>query len=121
MGISEIEKRGKGVEKLEKLGLQRENSGSSIGLNWSSLKGERRFSINPSTGETLAAVDMACISDYEAILKVAQQGFLQWRKVPAPERGECIRLIVQELRSKKEDLGHLISLESGKIKQEARG
>lgn len=41
--------------------------------------------------------------------------------VPAPRRGELVRLIVEELRRHKSDLGSLISLERGKIKQEGDG
>jgi aldehyde dehydrogenase (NAD+) len=55
------------------------------------------------------------------VLRAARKAFLDWRTVPAPRRGELIRLIVDELRRHKSDLGSLISLETGKIKQEGDG
>ena len=51
----------------------------------------------------------------------AEQAFLRWRTVPAPRRGELVRLLGEELRSAKEPLAHLITLEAGKIVQESLG
>jgi aldehyde dehydrogenase (NAD+) len=51
----------------------------------------------------------------------SHQAFLEWRKVPAPKRGEVVRQIGNALREKKEDLGMLVSYEMGKIYQEGLG
>ena len=51
----------------------------------------------------------------------AERAFLKWRTVPAPRRGELVRLLGEELRSAKEPLAHLITLEAGKIVQESLG
>ena len=51
----------------------------------------------------------------------AQQAFLQWRTVPAPRRGELVRLLGEELRAAKEPLARLVTLETGKIVQESLG
>ena len=51
----------------------------------------------------------------------AQQAFLEWRTVPAPRRGELVRLLGEELRAAKESLARLVTLESGKIVQEGLG
>ena len=51
----------------------------------------------------------------------AQQAFLKWRTVPAPRRGELVRLLGEELRAAKEPLARLVTLESGKIVQEGLG
>jgi len=51
----------------------------------------------------------------------AEQAFLKWRTVPAPRRGELVRLLGDELRAAKEPLAHLITLEAGKIVQESLG
>jgi aldehyde dehydrogenase (NAD+) len=51
----------------------------------------------------------------------AQSAFLAWRSVPAPRRGELIRLLGEELRAEKEALGALVSLEAGKILTEGLG
>jgi aldehyde dehydrogenase (NAD+) len=51
----------------------------------------------------------------------AADAFLQWRLVPAPRRGELVRLLGEELRAAKEPLGCLVTIESGKIVQEGLG
>jgi aldehyde dehydrogenase (NAD+) len=51
----------------------------------------------------------------------AMQAFLQWRSVPAPRRGELVRLLGDELRAAKEPLARLVTLETGKIVQEGLG
>jgi aldehyde dehydrogenase (NAD+) len=69
----------------------------------------------------LAAVCYADKKDFEKVIITAQKAFDYWRKVPAPHRGEIVRQIGQELRNKKEWLGRLITLETGKILQEGLG
>src|SRR5690606_5705573 len=59
--------------------------------------------------------------DYERVVASARKTFEEWRIVPAPKRGEAIRLIAEELRSHKDALGSLVSLEMGKIKAEGDG
>jgi aldehyde dehydrogenase (NAD+) len=51
----------------------------------------------------------------------AQQAFLRWRTVPAPRRGELVRLLGDELRAAKEPLARLVTIECGKILQESLG
>jgi aldehyde dehydrogenase (NAD+) len=51
----------------------------------------------------------------------AAQAFLEWRTVPAPRRGELVRLLGEELRAAREPLARLVTLESGKIVQEGLG
>lgn len=51
----------------------------------------------------------------------ADEAFRAWRQVPAPRRGELIRLFGEELRTHKEALGRLVSIEAGKILQEGLG
>jgi aldehyde dehydrogenase (NAD+) len=109
------------MEILTELGLSEENPGGFAGYTLEVCTGTLLESRNPATEEILGSVKMVLASDYEKIIKIAQAGFLKWREVPAPLRGECIRQIAQELRCRKEMLGTLICLESGKIKQEAQG
>ncbi len=78
-------------------------------------------SVNPTTGETLASVRAGTAQDYERLIASAHEAFEQWRTVPAPKRGELIRLIADELRSHKDALGTLVTLETGKIKAEGDG
>ena len=76
---------------------------------------------NPSTGQCLARVRCASAEDYEHVLVSAVEAARQWRRVPAPKRGEAIRLMAEELRSRKDALGTLVALENGKIKAEGLG
>ncbi len=78
-------------------------------------------STNPATGEVLGRVRTATAVDYERIMVAAREAFLEWRMVPAPKRGEIIRLIGEELRTHKDALGTLVTLETGKIKAEGDG
>jgi len=61
------------------------------------------------------------IGDPAAAAARAAKAFEQWRIVPAPRRGELVRLLGEELRAAKEPLARLVSIESGKIVQEGLG
>ena len=76
---------------------------------------------NPATGEILATVRACSPQDYEAVVTASQRAYSEWKMVPAPKRGELVRLIGMALREKKDRLGTLISLEVGKIKAEGDG
>ena len=76
---------------------------------------------NPATGELLGRVRTATEADYERIMVAAREAFVKWRDVPAPKRGEIVRLIGNELRAHKDALGTLVTLETGKIKAEGDG
>jgi aldehyde dehydrogenase (NAD+) len=78
-------------------------------------------SIDPATGEVLGRVQTATAADYERIIVSARKAFASWRMVPAPKRGEVIRLVADELRRNKDALGSLVTLETGKIKPEGDG
>jgi aldehyde dehydrogenase (NAD+) len=77
--------------------------------------------INPTTGEPIAAVRQATTDDYEAAMKRATERFRTWRMIPAPKRGEIVRQIAVALREYHEPLGELVSLEMGKIRSEGLG
>ena len=74
---------------------------------------------SPLTGETLAG--LAQTPDVPAAIGRAHEAFLAWRQVPAPRRGELVRLLGEELRAAKADLGRLVTLEAGKILSEGLG
>ncbi|WP_365697667.1 aldehyde dehydrogenase family protein, partial [Phenylobacterium sp.] len=76
---------------------------------------------SPITGETLANVHDASPADVTAAIETAHTAFLAWRNVPAPRRGELVRLFGEELRAAKADLGALVTLEAGKVTSEALG
>nr|WP_245845214.1 aldehyde dehydrogenase family protein [Noviherbaspirillum humi] len=76
---------------------------------------------SPIDGAPLAKVAMQTEADTREAVAAAQRAFEQWRMVPAPKRGELVRLFGQVLRANKEALGRLITLETGKILQEGLG
>ncbi len=108
---------------LKALGIQAVNSGGSTGKHWWSdhAAGSLLQSVNPATGEAIAAVRSCAAQDYEHIVAQVRETFTTWRTVPAPKRGELVRLIGHALREKKDQLGTLVSLEVGKIKAEGDG
>ena len=111
------------VEILKGLGLSAINAGGSTGTHWwaSSEKASLLESMNPATGETIAHVHACSADDYERIVRDSIAAFQQWRLVPAPKRGEFVRLLGVSLREHKDLLGSLVSLEVGKIKAEGDG
>jgi len=76
---------------------------------------------SPIDDGLIGSVPEASAVDVTVACERAQQAFLQWRTVPAPRRGELVRLIGEELRAAKEPLARLVTLEAGKIVQEGLG
>jgi aldehyde dehydrogenase (NAD+) len=108
---------------LGALGLKDINAGAWSGDHGWSVEPSTVLidSINPATGQRLAQVRGATHTDYEHVMASALAAAAAWRRVPAPQRGEAVRLIGVELRSAKDLLGSLVSLENGKIKAEGDG
>lgn len=108
---------------LKSLGLEPENAGTWCGDGgWLGDAGAPVIeSINPSTGEVIARVQASTAAQYERVLASAVAAAKAWRAVPAPKRGEAVRLLGEELRKHKSALGSLVSLEMGKIKAEGDG
>lgn len=75
----------------------------------------------PITGEVIAHVAATELSAAKDALTASRQAFLQWRNVPAPRRGELVRLLGEELRANLDPLGRLVTLEMGKILSEGYG
>lgn len=111
------------MEILTLLKLNSHNSGASTDSDWwSTTTSEGEIvSYNPTTAQPIASVHTCSQSDYEKVITTATKAFLTWRNVPAPKRGEIIRLLGEELRKNKDILGSLVSLEMGKSKQEGNG
>ena len=78
-------------------------------------------SFSPIDGQPIGRVRAATATDVAAACEAAQQAFLDWRTVPAPRRGELVRLLGEELRAAKEPLARLVTIEAGKIVQEGLG
>ena len=76
---------------------------------------------SPIDGSLLGNLNLASSDNIETIIQQAQSAFSQWKTVPAPKRGELIRVLGNKLREHKETLGALVTLECGKIYQEGLG
>ena len=111
------------MDVLHELGLKPVNSGACSGrVDWAATASEGKLdSVNPATGKVLAQVNRCSAGDYDALIQESQRAFQEWRQVPAPRRGEVVRLIGDALRAKKHALGSLVSMEVGKIKAEGDG
>jgi aldehyde dehydrogenase (NAD+) len=102
------------------LGLDEHNSGVFAG-EWLDATGEEIGVTNPTTGELLATVGMASADDYDRVAAASVETFQRWRLLPAPKRGQYVRLLGDALREKIELLGALVTLEMGKILPEGIG
>ena len=107
---------------LDSLGLAASNPGTWFGSDGSEDTAAPLIeSINPANGEPIASVRSTTPVEYDRLVNLARDSFREWRKVPAPVRGEAARRIGNALRDHKDALGSLVSLENGKIKAEGDG
>jgi aldehyde dehydrogenase (NAD+) len=108
---------------LARLGLAAVNSGTWSGQHgWSKSSEAPLLNVkNPASGALIAQVRPSTEADYESVIASAVEAASAWREVPAPKRGEAVRLLGEELRRHKTDLGTLVSLENGKILAEGLG
>ena len=106
---------------INNLGLGDLNAGVSSGNEWLKGDGPLTESKTPVDGSVIAKIQNASLEDYEKVITGAQDAFREWRRVPAPQRGEIVRQIGNSVREAKDDLGKLISWEMGKIYQEGLG
>lgn len=110
-----------GIEKsLSKLGISAENKGVSSGGDYFA-SGDLLESYSPTDGKLIGKVITGNSSDYERAVATAKEAFLEFRRVPAPKRGELVRQFGLKLREYKDDLGKLVSYEMGKSLQEGLG
>jgi aldehyde dehydrogenase (NAD+) len=94
---------------------------TSLGVDLAPYAGTDIAARSPIDGTTVANLRAHTRSEVEAAIGRAHAAFLAWRTVPAPKRGELVRLFGEELRTHKEALGKLVTLEAGKIVQEGLG
>jgi aldehyde dehydrogenase (NAD+) len=103
-----------------KLGLKRNNPGTSTGIEqFSSRKYIKSFS--PVDGSFIGSVSVTTKEQYAQVMETATKAFPIWRELPAPKRGEIVRQYGEALRKYKEPLGNLVSYEMGKSLQEGLG
>ncbi|MBV9288000.1 MAG: aldehyde dehydrogenase family protein, partial [Hyphomicrobiales bacterium] len=76
---------------------------------------------SPIDGAEIARLRETPAAEVAAAIARARNAFRRWREVPAPRRGELVRLFGEELRAAKEALGAVVTLEVGKIVAEGLG
>lgn len=101
--------------------MKKEDIFKALGLNSKDLSQGTRIVRSPIDGSELGRVRDHSPTDIPFMIHKATQSFKDWCLVPAPKRGELIRLYGEELRAHKEALATLITLENGKILEESRG
>jgi len=98
-----------------------ENLLDSLGVAKERYAGGSLAARSPITGEEIARPQADDAASASERIEAAHEAFLKWRSVPAPQRGELIRLLGEELRTHKAALGRIVSIEAGKIISEGQG
>lgn len=93
----------------------------ACGFTSNELKGGSLVVRTPIDGSEIAALQEQSPQDVDAIVGKSVETFYLWRQMPPPIRGELVRLLGEELRINKENIGRLVSLEAGKILSEGQG
>lgn len=109
------------VKALETLGVDCAVRAVSNGADWQAGRGEKVVKHSPIDGSPLAEFAGADVAQVDAAIDAAAEAFLKWRVVPAPVRGNFVRLYGEQLRKYKAELATIVSWEAGKITQEALG
>ena len=104
---------------FRRLGLRENHPGAFHGV-WGG-GGKILRSVSPIDGKLLGTVRLATTAEYEQTIRAAEKAFADWRVLPAPRRGEIVRQLGNALRAAKQDLGRLVTLETGKILAEGEG
>src|SRR5271156_4496358 len=94
---------------------------SRLGVPQSAFAGDGIMALSPITGELINYVGVTSPQQVRAAIGRAAQAFDAWRTVPPPRRGEFVRILAEELRAAKNDLGGLVTIEAGKIVSEGLG
>lgn len=108
-------------EILKAFGLEKTPYACATGLDWFGEKGEIRKITSPIDDAQIGEIRLTSKEDYEKVVETSLAAFQIWREIPAPKRGDIVRQYGEELRNYKIPLGHLVSLEMGKILQEGMG
>jgi len=93
----------------------------AAGLSEAEISGGTLAVHSPIDGAEVAKLRETTAAEMPKIIAASQEAFRAWRQVPAPRRGELVRLLGQELRASKEELGAVVTLEAGKILSEGLG
>ena len=94
---------------------------AACGLTTADISGGTLKVTTPVDGSVIAHLKVESVAQVEAKIAKSVAAFHVWKNVPAPRRGELVRILGEELRKEKETLGRLVTLECGKIFQEGLG
>ena len=94
---------------------------NAAGFSSTELTGGTLVVRTPVDGSEIARLKTHSSQEVHTAIDAGVAAFKAWRNVPAPRRGELVRLLGEELRVEKENLGRLVTLECGKILQEGLG
>ena len=94
---------------------------AAAGFSEAELSGGGLDVYSPIDGQKIASLKAHNTAETLEIIANGKLAFAAWKLVPAPRRGELVRLLAEELRAEKENLGKLVTLECGKILQEGLG
>ena len=86
-----------------------------LGVERSAYEGGTLVVRSPIDGAVIGQLRETSAAEVTAAIDRAHEAFLAWREIPAPRRGELVRLFGEELRAHKDALGRLVTLEAGKI------
>ena len=110
-------------EKLKSLNLANDVAGilSTLGVRPERYTAGTLPARSPVNGEALGKVQEIDANGAIAAIDKADAAFKTWRLIPGPKRGELVRLLGEELRAHKAELGKIVSIEAGKIVSEGLG
>jgi len=109
------------VSLLDQLGVQKPYPAGAIGETWLTSSTATFEDRSPIDNQLLAEIPSVSPAQVDNAVTAAVSAHLYWRTIPAPRRGELVRRIGERLREQKEQLATLVTLEVGKIRQEALG
>lgn len=77
--------------------------------------------MNPATGEIIVEVPLSSAEIVNAAVAAAKNAQKEWALVPAPIRAEVLYRVGYIMKERKERLAQLLTMENGKVIEEARG
>ncbi len=76
---------------------------------------------NPATGDTLSEVPLTTPTEMEQAIKGAKEAFQAWRNVAVPERSRLMLHYQALLKEHHDELAEILSQETGKVFDDAKG
>ncbi|MYL58417.1 aldehyde dehydrogenase family protein, partial [Virgibacillus halodenitrificans] len=105
---------------METVSLQTEKLANYINGEWVEVN-ESTSVINPATGEEVVQVPLSEADSVEQAVAAAKKAQKEWALVPAPQRAEVLYQVGYIMKERKERLSQLLTMENGKVIEEARG